>query len=1124
MLKVECESCKAPYQIDERRVPATGLKMRCPKCGHSFLVTLPNAGAPAVDARDLDLPSRPDDNAALPSPKVAPPRPAPPQIRKKSVVPPALDFGDPDLPGLSSDAALPSPKKSEPKAPAKLDFDLELPSPRTAPRAATPAGTPAPGFAAEEADLPSAPANLPAARRMLDFGDPELPSLSDSFPSVTTANNLPSNREFGEVDLPSVSDSAAGIPSAPNRFDFGELELPGAESDSAVPTVSAPERAASGTALPDIEEASRSFDEMDLGGKSDAPPMAIESAKPSGEVAIGNEAQIEVSKKRPRVGTDAKDSQDGASRRFPLPAALAVLVILGGGALQLTPVGAFGYIAISDLVSSGKYKDLARNGSAAARKAFGADLYPSNRVAADELARLHGEAPRARALAAAAAFYELSNQVRFGADSDRAAKAKAWLSEIPKGADVSYLDAARGAEHASQGEYAEALARLDKAKEHDKGDPIASDLEALRGDVLLAQNNPKGAAEAFLSAQALMPSARAQFGIARAKYAMRDYAKASEAALAAQKLSPGHVGSTLLLAAIAWAKDRNDGEVVKSVNAALEASQKASPRDLAFGYALRGWMHAAKDRMGDARADFEKAVKLDPKNVSALVGQGELFYVDGRLTEALPRFDEAIRFEDTNVDAIVGSAKSKIGLERLNDAKIQLSAALAKAPKSMMLTMWLGKAEEALGNRKAAEERYAAATQLVDPGDKDAVLPYAALAALLASNGRPEAAREKLEEAQKKLPDSVALRRSLGDVALVEGRYDDAVNQFQEGLKKDPADVSTHFKLGVVMRKLRKLTEASEEFDKVQAVDKDYPGLTLERGLLFEQSGDLQKALDLFKSAYEKAPADLDLTLRVGAAYVAVGRPDEALPLIKKVLELRPNSAEANHYMGRANFAKGGLESASAMRYLTRAVELDANRPEYHLYVAWAANDASPAQLGVARSEVDKALALDKLFADAYWQRGVVERKEGAIEDALRDLKRALELKPNRIEAHAALAECYEEKNDAASALAEWAKAIAANGNEAYWRYKYGRLLLERNNAKEAADHLAFAVDSAAKVQPRPGWLVPAEFLAGEALRKAGKKAEAIPHYKNYLLLSPPTAPDRKDATTALAQLGAAVE
>ena len=46
MFKVECESCKAPYPIDERRVPPTGLKMRCPKCGHSFVVMAPSATSP----------------------------------------------------------------------------------------------------------------------------------------------------------------------------------------------------------------------------------------------------------------------------------------------------------------------------------------------------------------------------------------------------------------------------------------------------------------------------------------------------------------------------------------------------------------------------------------------------------------------------------------------------------------------------------------------------------------------------------------------------------------------------------------------------------------------------------------------------------------------------------------------------------------------------------------------------------------------------------------------------------------------------------------------------------------------------------------------------------------------
>src|SRR6478736_2921861 len=50
MFEVACPSCKATYQVDERRVPATGLKMRCPKCGESFQVAAPGAAAGAAPA------------------------------------------------------------------------------------------------------------------------------------------------------------------------------------------------------------------------------------------------------------------------------------------------------------------------------------------------------------------------------------------------------------------------------------------------------------------------------------------------------------------------------------------------------------------------------------------------------------------------------------------------------------------------------------------------------------------------------------------------------------------------------------------------------------------------------------------------------------------------------------------------------------------------------------------------------------------------------------------------------------------------------------------------------------------------------------------------------------------
>jgi len=241
--------------------------------------------------------------------------------------------------------------------------------------------------------------------------------------------------------------------------------------------------------------------------------------------------------------------------------------------------------------------------------------------------------------------------------------------------------------------------------------------------------------------------------------------------------------------------------------------------------------------------------------------------------------------------------------------------------------------------------------------------------------------------------------------------------------------------------------------------------------------------------------------------------------MLRKVLEKRGSSAEANHYLGRAIFAKDGA-TAEAMRHLKHAVELDPNRPEYHLYVGWAANESNPAQLGLAQDEIQKALDLDKLLADAYWQRGVLERKRLAVDDALRDLHRALELRPARVDAYATMAECYEDKNDPASALGNWQKAVTGNSHNPYYHYRYGKLMLERGSAPEAATHLAQAVEDALKLDVKPPWLAPAEFAAGEALNRTGKRAESITMYRRFLEIASMNDPDRRDAVKALANMG----
>jgi tetratricopeptide (TPR) repeat protein len=240
-------------------------------------------------------------------------------------------------------------------------------------------------------------------------------------------------------------------------------------------------------------------------------------------------------------------------------------------------------------------------------------------------------------------------------------------------------------------------------------------------------------------------------------------------------------------------------------------------------------------------------------------------------------------------------------------------------------------------------------------------------------------------------------------------------------------------------------------------------------------------------------------------------------------MEKRGMTAEANYYYGRAYFLRGGTSLVDASRYLKQAVRLNPNEAEYHFYLAWVATESPNADIATARTEVEAALALNKLMGGAYWQKGVVELKSNSVDDAIKDLKRALQLEPTRAEVHATLAECYEANNDLTTALAEWAKAFAgvpAEDQKPIWGYKYGKLLLDKGNGTGALPHLSSAVAAAEKESPPPGWLVLAEFNVAEAYRKTGHKAEAVDHYNHFLDLATPNNPDRKGALSALVALG----
>jgi tetratricopeptide (TPR) repeat protein len=990
------------------------------------------------------------------------------------------------------------------------------------------------------------------------FGEIDLPTAAESLPVALPSDHhlptrshtpFPGPASFGEIELPREYPRAAGDAPGVSRDpsgDFGNLELDDKpRSRRSSPRNAAVVRGAAGGG-------GMTFGEVDLSSPQEGSernssigvaafpgpndPEQGAELRGSGREATGvflgaQPAATALVRSEARSSGRQVAATPVGKRSMVTRAAIALLVaaVLAGAALQLTPHGAYGYLDVSDRIRASDYERAAAATIGATEKVLGADTYDEAKEAVDAAAAAHARMPRARPLTAYAAAVDYAATVRFGPDTSRSSRAKQLLAELPD-EPTKYRDVAIAAQAAANDDLDRARKVLEAAASNsDPGDPIQIEVAHLRGDVELAARDGDAAVVAFKQALALSNDARAHFGLARAYEVLGDSSNARKEIAATLAASPQHPGALTLRAGMN-STSANDAQALGDLATVLDgqARGKAAPNELSKAYAVRAWVALGRGAATEARDAFAQAATLDPRNVLALGGEGRLLLGEGRYTEALARFDAALQLAPGSPDAIADDAEAKLALDRLADAKQQLVDARQRFPKSLAIVLLLGRVEQHLGNSDTAESYMRAAIAMVDPTRRDAIRPYVALSELLSSRGRLADAKAVLEEAKKSLGPSGALDRAMGDVAELQGDHDLAMAQYRAALSKDPRDAAAHFSLAATLRHVRKFADAGAELDKIVSVDKDYPGLSLERGLLFEDSGDIQKAIEQFKTALARAPEDPDLQLRVGSAYVSIGRPDDAIPMLRKVLQVRPLSAEGQHYLGRALMLKGSSQQAEALRYLQRAVDADPNRAEFHVYLAWAANEATPAQFDLASKEIDAALSLDKLNAEGYWQRGILERMQGAVVDAIKDEKRALELRPSRYEAHAILAECYEDRSDFAGAMAEWAKAIAGDGDAAgadggvphpYWRYKYGKLLMERGNLSAAIALLLPAATTMEKSEQRPGWLPLLEVLTAEALDKAGRRAEAVEHYRRFMDIAPVNSPDRDDARAALGRL-----
>ncbi|MDI1432857.1 tetratricopeptide repeat protein [Polyangium sorediatum] len=1172
------EKLTAPARPAAKAAPAPEIDLPSParpgmKSTPAF--DLPSPARPAPPAAkgfgEIDLPAAARPPAARPAPPAAKgfgeidlPAPARAPVKNE---PADLPAPAPPGPKHRSSGAMRAPMRAKPlssfdlpavTADTELDLgafgEIELPAPDLG--AFGEIDLPAPDGGVSFADL-EAPLSPPAgAARKLDPGA--------TVPAASIAAFDPGDSDFGELEFPLASapppSPAAPLVSPPRAaapvttgFELDDAAFDAAFADpppnkaAAPPKAPTPEppkstRAAGPISAPG-EEFSLGEPDMDLSTgapisvgapPSRAPLHAADepdepAPPPDSRASIGDEVDLAPGESE---DLDALGKRDKAPKSLAKPAAgdkrargrgrvygigAAVLIAIGGGALALLPdIGPFGVHAVSDLVNASAHAEALTGLEKNTQATLDEDTAAAAARGLEAAKAAQASRPRHRPTAAYAAFVAFSRSLRHGRRGDDETLGKQLLGQTETPSRERTLAVA--AQHALAG-------RLDPARRlaKDALDADANDIDAavLLGEIELASGSIADALPAWKRAVTLRKGARSLYGLARAELAKGDAASAEKSARAALEASPKHAGARTLLASILGrdpAKETEALDILGKVTAEGDIRASGSDRELVDAYIETGRIHLARSRITAAEQAFAAALKIDPRSAPALIGDGELFYRSSRFSQALLRFEEATRVDESSIPARIGATKTLLALERLKDAKALAEKLRADKPDAASPVYWLGRAEDALGNKKEAEALYLQAIKLGGT-QIDAVEAYVALASILAAAGRNDEAQAKLAEASAKFPDLAALHRAKGEVFSQAGRYAEARTEFEAALAKED-DLGTRFRLGITLRRMGAFEDAQKVFDQIAAVDKAFPGLSLERGLLYEETGQSERALEMYAAALEKAPTDIDLKMRVGSAQVMAGHAAQAEPILREVLKERAGSADANHFLGRALLLKGGSSSAGeAIRFLERATEIDGNRAEYFLYVGWAANVLG--QFPKAEAALKRALELDRELADVYWQRGVLAHKQGRTLDALADLEIALQKRPSRHEAHATMALCYQELGRWPEAQTAWQKAIAGNGSVAEWHYRLGKIFESNGNKLAATPELDKAVELLAqKGGPAENWQADVYFLHAEAMRATGQKDKAVKSYLRFKEVASMDNAYRTDVERALVSLG----
>jgi Flp pilus assembly protein TadD len=275
----------------------------------------------------------------------------------------------------------------------------------------------------------------------------------------------------------------------------------------------------------------------------------------------------------------------------------------------------------------------------------------------------------------------------------------------------------------------------------------------------------------------------------------------------------------------------------------------AEKPDVAYAHFQLAYAYTALDRAGEARAEYERTIALDPKMPQAHLNLGillaerepaaaiaplrkavELLPAESRprillgvaqeragdLPAAADSFEGAVRLDPRDADALLHLANMYLNLKRPAAAEPKFRNVLSIQPNSAPALLGLAQSLDAQSNAEAADayQRYLA----LEPSDAAA---RARFVHLLVDQQKYDDALAELDRADQGKPPSSDSLRLRADIQIAQKKLDDAIVTLQRARTLAPTDAQLLGGLGRIYMQKRDFASAEKELKAALELDRN---------------------------------------------------------------------------------------------------------------------------------------------------------------------------------------------------------------------------------------------------------------------------------------------------------------